>query len=230
MAGHKRGIRSYAPRFLEMWCSFLARLFSAHKAAEKRRGVNPFRHAAPLSLKISPLSLTGKVSGSQYKKGGYKNIFPGIIQGMGTKDYHREYAKIYYKENPGYYRDYYQKNKEKIRLRNEERCEERKQYAARDGGLYRKFVVMRARCNYKTNSHYKWYGGRGIKMLWPNYGTFKADMQKSFDAHIKKHGIEETTIERLDNDKDYCKENCRWATNTEQKLNQRRGNRFKSFI
>ena len=47
-------------------------------------------------------------------------------------------------------------------------------------------------------------------------------MYESYLEHIKKFGKKNTTIDRIDNDGNYCKENCHWATAKEQSLNVRK--------
>ena len=63
---------------------------------------------------------------------------------------------------------------------------------------------MRRRCNDPNHDNYKWYGGRGITYdpRWDNFVVFLEDMGECPD---RNH-----TLDRLDPDKDYTKDNCEW--------------------
>lgn len=73
---------------------------------------------------------------------------------------------------------------------------------------------MNQRCNNPKHSNYEYYGGRGITVCeeWEIFESFYSDMGR------KPRGL---TLDRIDNDGNYCKANCRWATEEEQKANRR---------
>ncbi len=80
---------------------------------------------------------------------------------------------------------------------------------------------MKSRCTNPNKDGYERYGGRGIKICkkWNNFINFKNDMYNLYLEHCLEFGIQNTTIDRIDSNKNYCKENCRWATMKEQSRN-----------
>ena len=87
--------------------------------------------------------------------------------------------------------------------------------------FYDIFCGMRDRCNNPNNVAYKYYGEKGIKVEWLSYEDFFNDMYESYIEHVKLYGEKETTIDRIDSNKSYCKDNCKWATYKEQANNKR---------
>jgi hypothetical protein len=81
---------------------------------------------------------------------------------------------------------------------------------------------MKLRCNNPKHTAYYNYWWRWIKILWNNFDEFYADMHESYENHVKEHGEKNTTIDRIDSNWNYCKENCKRSTRLEQNCNQRR--------
>lgn len=82
---------------------------------------------------------------------------------------------------------------------------------------------MRARCTNTNHKNYEYYGGRGIKISrrWLKFENFLADMGV---RPSQNH-----SLDRVDVNGSYSKDNCRWATRKEQAENRRKVARIEQF-
>lgn len=79
--------------------------------------------------------------------------------------------------------------------------------------LYKIWQNMKRRCDSPKAAMYPHYGGRGITYdpAWVKFEAFLKDMGSTYKDDL--------TIERVDINKNYCKENCKWIPMSEQKNN-----------
>jgi hypothetical protein len=81
---------------------------------------------------------------------------------------------------------------------------------------YKSYLAMLRRCSDSTHRAYRWYGGRGIKVCerWlTSMAAFAEDMGPRPEGQ---------TLDRIDNEKDYSPDNCRWADWSTQGKNKRK--------
>lgn len=86
-----------------------------------------------------------------------------------------------------------------------------------DTRLYYIYCHMKARCYNKNDNRYSDYGGRGIKMCSEWLNTFQAFYNWSLNNGYQDN----LTIDRIDNNKNYEPNNCRWVTLEQQNRNKR---------
>ena len=93
--------------------------------------------------------------------------------------------------------------------------------------LYRIWCVMKQRCNNPNAQHYSTYGGRGIKVCdeWQEFEPFRDwALANGYDENAERG---QCTLDRIDANRNYCPENCRWVTRAQQTRNTRKNKIYK---
>lgn len=87
--------------------------------------------------------------------------------------------------------------------------------------IYQIWATLIQRCINPNNPKYPIYGERGITVCkrWKKFPNFLEDMGEA---------PQRCQIDRINNDGNYCKSNCRWATRKQQARN-RRDNRLVTY-
>jgi hypothetical protein len=94
--------------------------------------------------------------------------------------------------------------------------------------VYIKWDSMIGRCYRPTSINYSKYGGRGISVC----DEWRHDVE-AFVKWAMQNGYQNgLSIDRIDNAKGYCPDNCRWVTHKQQAANRRQplGRRKSPYI
>ena len=83
--------------------------------------------------------------------------------------------------------------------------------------LHRVWWGMIERCYKRYHKSYSEYGGRGIKIC----DEWRDDFKTFYDWAMSNGYAEKLTIDRIDNDKGYSPDNCRWVTQSCNARNRR---------
>jgi len=81
--------------------------------------------------------------------------------------------------------------------------------------IYHIYQNMKSRCNNPKKDNYHHYGGRGVTVCkeWNQFVQFFKDMGPSYSEQLQ--------LDRIDNNKGYSKENCRWVTPKQNSNNRK---------
>lgn len=82
--------------------------------------------------------------------------------------------------------------------------------------LYKIWVGMRKRCYNPSTPHFEYYGGRGITVC----EEWNENFESFYNWSITNGYADSLSIDRIDNDKGYSPDNCRWSSKDVQARNK----------
>ena len=94
--------------------------------------------------------------------------------------------------------------------------------------LYGVWAGMMTRTSNPNSDNYQYYGGRGISVCdeWRDYESFRGwALANGYNENAQRG---KCTLDRIDTDKDYCPDNCRWVDMNVQ-ANNMRSNRLMEY-
>ena len=91
----------------------------------------------------------------------------------------------------------------------------------KDHPLYQTWLRMCQRCSNPNRPNYKYYGGRGISVSqeWLDFSNFTKDMGEKPEGK---------SLDRVNNDLGYSKDNCKWSTIEEQNSKKRESSLYRN--
>lgn len=82
--------------------------------------------------------------------------------------------------------------------------------------LYTSWIGMKNRCYYEKHNRFEHYGGKGITVC----DEWKDNFKAFYDWAILNGWEKGKSIDRKENDKNYCPENCKFSSIQEQNRNR----------
>ena len=110
-------------------------------------------------------------------------------------------------------------------LKNEKLIQRSTTHNQRHTKLYEVWKTLKQRCINPNSQAYKNYGGRGISVC----DDWRDSFPSFYDWSMKNGYKEGLSIDRIDNNGNYCPENCRWVDKRTQ-ANNTRTNHYLTYL